>query len=38
MVHDDELATLHDQGYVIVPGVLAERTLSAVREQLAPHL
>ena len=38
MVHDDELATLLDQGYVIVPGVLGERTLSAVREQLAPHL
>lgn len=35
---DGELATLLDQGYVVVPDVLSADTLAAVREQLAPHL
>jgi ectoine hydroxylase-related dioxygenase (phytanoyl-CoA dioxygenase family) len=33
-----ERATLLDQGYVVVPDVLSESTLTAVRQQLEPYL
>lgn len=34
----DELERLRDDGYVVIPDVLAPGTLSRVREQLAPYL
>jgi len=38
MSNSDDIRTLHEQGYLVIPDLLDERELREIRGELAPHL